>query len=77
MYKCVYVNLFVNVYVNDFLKHLLNVYAYVYYIQNGLSALHFASKNGDVDILKQLLKYGACVNAVDNVSYCILYIYNL
>jgi hypothetical protein len=42
-------------------------------IDYGWKALHIATLNGQVDILKLLIQYGANVNAVDNNNESVLY----
>lgn len=37
---------------------------------NGLNALHLASKEGHVNVVTELLRRGADVNSTTKVSYC-------
>lgn len=39
------------------------------FLQNGLNALHLASKEGHVEVVAELIKHGANVDAATKVRY--------
>lgn len=47
------------------------------YFQNGLNALHLASKDGHIEIVKELLKRGANVNSATKKGNTALHIASL
>lgn len=52
-------------------------YELTFYFQNGLNALHLASKDGHVDIVEELLKRGAVVDAATKKGNTALHIASL
>lgn len=44
-------------------------------LQNGLNALHLAAKEGHVNVVTELIKRGANVNAATKVMYSFLLYY--
>ena len=42
----------------------------VFSLQNGLNALHLASKEGHVEVVAELIKHGANVDAATKVCVC-------
>lgn len=54
-----------------------NVLILAFYSQNGLNALHLASKDGHVEIVTELLKRGAKVDAATKKGNTALHIASL
>jgi len=50
---------------------------FIYFFQNGLNALHLASKDGHLDIVNELLKRGANVNSATKKGNTALHIASL
>lgn len=50
---------------------------FTYFFQNGLNALHLASKDGHLEIVKELLKRGANVNSATKKGNTALHIASL
>jgi len=50
---------------------------FIIYFQNGLNALHLASKDGHLEIVKELLKRGANVNSATKKGNTALHIASL
>lgn len=50
---------------------------YIFIFQNGLNALHLASKDGHVEIVTELLKRGATVDAATKKGNTALHIASL
>ena len=66
---------------NHAVNCMLNIYEYVTYlflsihIKDERTALHLASENGHVEVVKCLLETGANIHDEDDVRYIILYFF--
>jgi ankyrin repeat protein len=49
--------------------------SFVCFLQNGLNALHLAAKEGHIDVVNELLKRGALVDAATKVSFSSLEVF--
>lgn len=58
---------------------LLFFFSFLFFNQNGLNALHLASKEGHVEVVSELIQRGASVDAATKVSrsYLIVLLFTL